>query len=96
MPINTGTLRMNGKKQPFITLHRPSSFLPMKGDEGYYIVILLVIVCMLGTYIDKMKGEGFFSFRISNFQLFHSPIFNLFGLVRFCMHGDKIYFLLSC
>ena len=74
----------------------PLTFLPMKGDEGYYIVILLVIVCMLGTYIDKMKGEGFFSFRISNFQLFHSPIFNLFGLVRFCMHGDKIYFLLSC
>ena len=72
---------MNGKKQPFITLNRPSSFLPMKGDEGYYIVILLVIVCMLGTYIDKMKGD---------------PIFNLLGLVRFCMHGDKIYFLLSC
>ena len=29
IPINKGDLRMNGKIQPFITLHRPSSFLPL-------------------------------------------------------------------
>ena len=38
MPINTGGLRMNGKIQPFITLHHPSSFLPfLAWIDGFFV-----------------------------------------------------------
>ena len=40
----------------------------MKGDEGWFYVIVLVIVCVSGTYACSMKGDGFFTFRFSNFQ----------------------------
>ena len=41
----------------------------MKGDEGWFLVILSVIVCISNTYTDSMKGEGFshFAFQISAF-----------------------------
>jgi len=35
---------MNGKKQPFITLHRPSSFLPMKGESNFQSIGLSEIL----------------------------------------------------
>ena len=42
----------------------------MKGNEGWFYVIVLVIVCVSGAYACSMKGDGFFTFRFSNFQLF--------------------------
>ena len=39
MPINTGNLRMNGKSLPFITLHHPSSFLPV------FALLRLMLTC---------------------------------------------------
>ena len=42
----------------------------MKGDEGWFLVILSIIVCISGIYAGMMKGEGFFSFRFSNFLFF--------------------------
>ena len=42
----------------------------MKGDEGWFLVVLSAIVCISITYTGGMKGKGFFSFRFSNFQLF--------------------------
>ena len=42
----------------------------MKGNEGWFYVIALVIICVSGICACSMKGEGFFSFRFSNFQLF--------------------------
>ena len=42
----------------------------MKGNEGWFYVIVLVIVCVSGTYACGMKGDGFFTFRFSNFQLY--------------------------
>ena len=40
----------------------------MKGDEGWFLVIVLVNACISDIYADSMKGEGFFSFRFSNFR----------------------------
>ena len=42
----------------------------MKGGEGWFLVVLSITVCMLDIYIDRVKGDGFFSFRFSNFQLY--------------------------
>lgn len=42
----------------------------MKGDEGQFLVIVLVNACISDVYADRMKGEGFFSFRFSIFRFF--------------------------
>ena len=39
----------------------------MKGDEGWFLVIPFVTICISTVYADRMKGEGFSSFRFSNF-----------------------------
>ena len=41
----------------------------MKGGEGCFLVILFVIACISGDYVDRVKGEGFSPFRFSNFRL---------------------------
>ena len=40
----------------------------MKGGEGWFLVVLSITVCMSDIYIDRVKGDGFFSFafQISN------------------------------
>ena len=43
----------------------------MKGGEGWFLVVLSITVCMLDIYIDRVKGDGFFSFRFSNFQSYY-------------------------
>ena len=43
----------------------------MKGGEGWFLVILSITVCMPDIYIDRVKGDGFFSFRFSNFQSYY-------------------------
>ena len=40
------------------------------GGEGWFLVVLSITVCMPDIYIDRVKGDGFFSFRFSNFQLY--------------------------
>ena len=40
----------------------------VKGGEGWLLVVLSITVCMPDIYIDRVKGDGFFSFRFSNFQ----------------------------
>ena len=42
----------------------------MKGGEGWFLVVLSITVCMPDIYIDRVTGDGFFSFRFSNFQLY--------------------------
>ena len=42
----------------------------MKGGEGWFLVVLSITVCMPDIYIDMVKGDGFFTFRFSNFQLY--------------------------
>ena len=42
----------------------------MKGGEGRFLVVLSITVCMPDNYVDRVKGDGFFSFRFSNFQLY--------------------------
>ena len=42
----------------------------MKGGEGWFLVILSITICMPDIYIDRVKGDGLFSFRFSNFQLY--------------------------
>lgn len=46
----------------------------MKGYEGRFLVIVLVIVCISGTYVGTMKDEGLFPFRFSIFQLFYEGV----------------------
>ena len=43
----------------------------MKGGEGWFLVALSITVCMPDIYIDRVKGDGFFSFRFSNFQSYY-------------------------
>ena len=43
----------------------------MKGGEGWFLVVLSITVCMPDIYIDRVKGDGFFSFRFSNFQSYY-------------------------
>ena len=43
----------------------------MKGGEGWLLVVLSITVCMPDIYIDRVKGDGFFSFRFSNFQSYY-------------------------
>ena len=43
----------------------------MKGGEGRLLVVLSITICMPDIYIDRVKGEGFFSFRVSNFQSYY-------------------------
>ena len=38
--------------------------------KGVFLVVLSITVCMPDIYIDRVKGDGFFSFRFSNFQLY--------------------------
>ena len=38
----------------------------MKGGEGWFLVVLSITICMPDIYIDRVKGDGFFSFRFSN------------------------------
>lgn len=54
----------------------------MKGGEGCFLVITLVIICISDTCVNKMKGEGFFSFRFSNFQLFYPQIPQPYSVVK--------------
>ena len=44
----------------------------MKGGEGWFLVILSITVCMPDIYIDRVKGDGFFTFafQISNHIMF--------------------------
>ena len=42
----------------------------MKGGEGWFLVVLSITVCMPDIYIDRVTGDGLFSFRFSNFQLY--------------------------
>ena len=44
----------------------------MKGGEGRFLVVLSITVCMPDIYIDRVKGDGFFSFafQISNHIMF--------------------------
>ena len=42
----------------------------MMGGEGWFLVVLSITICMPDIYIDRVKGDGFFSFRFSNFQLY--------------------------
>ena len=42
----------------------------MKGNEGWFLVVLFVNACISDVYEDMMKGEEFFSFRFSNFLFF--------------------------
>ena len=39
----------------------------MKGDEGWFLVITFVTISISSVYADRMKSEGFSSFRLSNF-----------------------------
>ena len=48
----------------------------MKGGEGWFLVVLSITVCMPDIYIDRVKGDGFFSFRSSNFQSYNAVIFD--------------------
>ena len=43
----------------------------MKGGEGWLFVVLSITICMPDIYIDRVKGDGFFSFRFSNFQSYY-------------------------
>ena len=43
----------------------------MKGGEGWFLVVLSITVWMPDIYIDRVKGDGFFSFRFSNFQSYY-------------------------
>ena len=36
------------------------------GGEGWFLVVLSITVCMPDIYIDRVKGDGLFSFRFSN------------------------------
>ena len=38
--------------------------------KGVFLVVLSITICMPDIYIDRVKGDGFFSFRFSNFQLY--------------------------
>ena len=42
----------------------------VKGGEGWFLAISSITVCMPDIYIDRVKGDVFFSFRFSNFQLY--------------------------
>ena len=44
----------------------------MKGGEGWFLVVLSITVCMPDIYIDRVKGDGLFSFafQISNHIMF--------------------------
>ena len=43
----------------------------MKGGEGRLLVVLSITICMPDIYIDRVKGDGLFSFRFSNFQSYY-------------------------
>ena len=43
----------------------------MKGGEGWLLAVLSITICMPDIYIDRVKGDGFFSFRFSNFQSYY-------------------------
>ena len=43
----------------------------MKGGEGWLLAVLSITICMPDIYIDRVKGDGFFSFRFLNFQLYY-------------------------
>ena len=46
------------------------------GGEGWFLAISSITVCMPDIYIDRVKGDGFFSFRFSNFQLYmFTPVY---------------------
>ena len=63
MPINTGTLRMNGKKQPFITLHL------FFADEGWWRVLFSYFACN-HLYIRYLcwQDEGWRVLLVSHFK----------------------------
>ena len=42
----------------------------MMGGEGWFLAISSITVCMPDIYIDRVKGDGVFSFRFSIFQLY--------------------------
>ena len=46
------------------------------GGEGWFLAISSITVCMPDIYIDRVKGDGFFSFafQISN-QIMFMPVY---------------------
>ena len=46
------------------------------GGEGWFLVVLSITICMPDIYIDRVKGDGFFSFafQISN-QIMFMPVY---------------------
>ena len=46
------------------------------GGEGWFLVVLSITVCMPDIYIDRVKGDGLFSFafQISN-QIMFMPVY---------------------
>ena len=49
----------------------------MKGGEGRFYVIVLVSTCLSDVYADRVKGEGLFSFRFSNFVFVAFPAMSI-------------------
>ena len=62
----------------------------MKGDEGWFKVIVLVIVCMSGTYAYSMKGDELFTFRFSNFHMY-MPVY----AYQRAQTGVRMYIIMS-
>ena len=52
----------------------------MKGGEGRFLVILLVIACISDDYVDMVKGFLRFAFQIFDFYLLLPN-----KIVRFCL-----------
>ena len=64
----------------------------MKGGEGWFLVVLSITVCMPDIYIDRVKGDGFFSFRFSNFQLYmFMPVYTY----QRAQAGVRMYIIMS-
>lgn len=60
----------------------------MKGDEGRFLVVPFVTFSISSVYADRMKGEGLFSFRLSNFC--SSQHFSLF-YAAYLLQKDNIF-----
>ena len=63
----------------------------MKGGEGWLFAVLSITICMPDIYIDRVKGEGFFSFRFSNFQL---SLFMLVYAYQRAQAGVRMYIIM--
>ena len=47
------------------------------GGDGWFLVVLSITICMPDIYIDRVKGDGFFSFafQISNYITMFMPVY---------------------